>query len=200
MFRKWLTPPLVESWVALVDALADGAFDLESAQKHVAALGSGAGGVSKVLALMLPDVVPLMPDAAIAFAIGADVGAPVPAAAQPDAQTASAEKFTPMLSWFADAVRTNEVALRALAGEARTSIGRFSPAQILDRLLWFESVGFRHFRGHAWVSLDERQAIVEVREARQPAPTSARIDLAAEPASAWRTEALAALTFCSTQS
>jgi hypothetical protein len=64
--------------------------------------GHGAGAMSKALALLAPAAAPLMPDAAIAFALGT---VPMPELKNADAQTASIDAFCPMMTWFARSQR-----------------------------------------------------------------------------------------------
>jgi hypothetical protein len=171
IFRRWLTTPLVGTWLALLTALEaspwasareEERWVIEDATRTLAVDGHGAGALSKVIALLFPDLVPLMPDAAIAFAIGA---VPLPPSDKPDEQTAPATLFGPMMDWFTQAVTTNEGVLETLA--ETQAVPPLSGAQALDRLLWFDSVGYRHFRspaGAAWWSVvqGDRRAVVPV--------------------------------------
>jgi hypothetical protein len=173
VFRRWLTPPLAASWLALLELVGGAPWstrgDAERAATFAAASalavdGHGAGALSKVLALLLPDRVPLMPDAAVAFATGL---AQQPRPDAPDAQTAPASVLVPMLDWLDAHVAANAGALERLA-EEHGGAPPLDEAQVLDRLLWFDSVGFRHFRtskaGGGWwpVSDGERSAVVPV--------------------------------------
>ncbi|CAN5249655.1 hypothetical protein BH09MYX1_BH09MYX1_12680 [soil metagenome] len=104
----------------------------------VATLASAPGAtlvsVTKVLTLLVPQLVPLMDDAAIAWAIGA---VPEPTtAAEPKA---GAEHFLPMMDWFADETTNAETSLIALARDHELAV--LDAPQVLDRLLWFESWG-----------------------------------------------------------
>src|SRR6185503_16870177 len=82
--------------------------------------GHGAGAVSKPLALIAPDAVPLMPDAAVWFALGS---VPPPEAA--DAQSASIDAFSPMMTWFAEAVTSPQAerTLQFVASEHERTTG-----------------------------------------------------------------------------
>lgn len=188
VFRKWLSPPLLDVWMelaALIDGGPNAWLDLSAEEQQmiqagIATLaidGHGAGAISKPLALLAPDTVPLMPDAAIAFALGR-----VARPEAPDAQTAGIETFSPMMSWFARAVLDARDALDAIAKEHASATGiMLSAAQVLDRLLWFDSVGYRHFKTKAagwwWVSDGPREAVVHVPGTFEGASTTDRIDL-----------------------
>lgn len=218
VFARWSCPPLLGYWHTLIPQLEVPLAELaeESAALRERILGSlrgvaldkqGAGAVSKVLALLVPDNVPVMPDAALAFALGI-----VPTPEAPDAQTADASAFVPMLGWFARTVRENEAALVAIAAEEAKTRGpsavRFTPAQVLDRLIWFESVGYRNYRkgklledgAYVWVQRGAgaglEQAVVHVkapRESAADAPAVDPVDLGAEPDGTWKEQATAAL-------
>lgn len=139
VLRRWALPPQSEVWMALLEVLEkprSGPLDPESREAldiGLRALGAEpflVEAVSKVLALLVPDAVPLMPPAARAFALGA--GAPDDARA-----------FLAMVDWFERAVREGAGALGTwAAAHAEVPI---SAAQALNRLLWFDSEGFRHF-------------------------------------------------------
>src|SRR6185369_4383893 len=101
--------------------------------------GQGPCAISKSLALLVPETVPLMDDAAIAFLTGA---VPMPATA--DDPKAPASLFVPMLDAFARAVLDVEPQLIALA-RAHTLVP-LDAAQVLDRLLWVDSWGHRVLR------------------------------------------------------
>ena len=83
--------------------------------------------------------------AALSFALGTT---PYPEA--PDAQTADVSAFVPMLEWFSRTVAKHRDELAAIAAEEVRLRGRltdpFTPAQVFDRLIWFESVGYRNFK------------------------------------------------------
>lgn len=100
--------------------------------------GGGLCAVTKVLALLRPQLVPLMDDAAIWFALDA-VAEPATA----DAPTAGPEHFLPMMDWFAGEVRRSEPALVELAREH--TMATLDAPQVLDRLLWWASWGHRLF-------------------------------------------------------
>jgi hypothetical protein len=139
LFRSWIEPPLREVWLALIDLLQEpwvGPLDDESQSAIVAAFRaiapspSGVEVVSKVLALLLPDAVPLMPPLARGFLLGA-------------AAPADGYAFVAMVDWFR---RVGHDGHEALSGWAALHEEvHLSGAQVLDRLLWFDSDGHRHF-------------------------------------------------------
>ncbi len=139
VLRRWALPPQREVWVALLDVLEEprtGPLDQESNQAisaGIRALGPepyGVEAISKVLALLVPEAVPLMPPAARAFVLG-----------QSAAQAPGA--FVEMVNWFAAAVEEGGAELTSWAkGHEEVPL---SAAQALDRLLWFDSEGHRHF-------------------------------------------------------
>ncbi len=148
-FRAWLTPPARVSWQVLLDLLP---FDLaaegwashedrdqivERVSRLAAIEGAGLAAVSKVLALLRPQLVPLMDDAAIAFAIGA---VPMPEVA--DQATAGAECFAPMMDWFTSQVLAGEPELVQMAARHRANV--LDAAQVLDRMLWMDAWGVRY--------------------------------------------------------
>ncbi len=152
-FQRWLLPPARDTWQDLLERLGptmgvDGwramdPDDREAVLADVATLaaveGAGLAAVSKVLGLLRPQLVPLMDDAAIAFAIGA-----VPA---PDEERATAgpEVFGPMMDWFAGQVLRGERELIAIAARHRAAV--LDAAQVLDRLLWMDAWGERYRPG-----------------------------------------------------
>jgi hypothetical protein len=207
VFQRWLQPVLRPIWTRLA-LLLDGdaaawlargqgeraqvEADLRVLAQHdLAARGTAlptpdspapgtAAGLSKVLALLCPDTVPLLDDAALHFALGA-----VPRPDTADTPSADVGLFVPMLDWFARAVLANLPALTTLATSYQHA--PFSPAQALDRLLWFETWGYRVCRQPtpwAWVADDEREAIVPV-PAPGPGAPGARVDLAAVADPRW---------------
>lgn len=149
--QRWQQNPMRDAWGALLELVAfdmapDGwlatpADEKDMVGKLVAALASGADGatlaaITKVLALLRPQLVPLMDDAAIAFALGL---VPTPDTAEKPVAPPSA--FVPMLDWFARAVIDNDEALLGIA--SRHTAVTLDQAQALDRLLWIESWGKR---------------------------------------------------------
>ncbi len=215
VFYRWLQPHNRELWAHLVDLLggdcetwlardADERASVEAAVQRLAAqdaaarTGSAArtggaapgtaAGLSKVLALLCPDTVPLMDDAAIHFALGS-----VPSPDSADTPTAGPGQFVPMLDWFAAQVRSTTPILTQLADEYE--LAPLSPAQVLDRLLWFETWGYRVCRTPSawwWVTDGSRDAIVPM-PAPQPPSLPARVPLDSIPDPAWRDTAREAL-------
>jgi hypothetical protein len=147
VFQRWLAPPLADAWRVLIaqtsggpDAwLALSGPSRDAVTEAVTALsidGQGPCAISKALALLVPETVPLMDDAAIAFLTGL---VPMPSTA--DAPSAPPSAFVPMLDRFSEAVLAFEPELIALA-RAHTLVP-LDTAQVLDRLLWFDSWGKR---------------------------------------------------------
>ncbi|MEO7094205.1 MAG: hypothetical protein ABI175_13200 [Polyangiales bacterium] len=145
VLRRWSEPPLREAWHALVESVKGGpdrwlACDAERAivDECLAALcvdelkETGIESISKVLALLVPEGVPLMPAESVTFALGETPGGP--------SRRAS---FLAMLDWFSRAVLEAEAALVSLARAYQPC--PLDAAQVLDRLLYFDSIGHRHF-------------------------------------------------------
>ena len=162
-----------EEWLAAPAELRE---SVSAAVTHLAGVGEGAGlaAVTKVLAALRPQLVPLMDDAALWFALESP--------SRPEsAETPSAPStlFLPMLDWFADAVRLSERALVAVAVRHPDAV--LDAAQVLDRLLWVESWGYRLARsGEArWWSVEDGEAagVVEVRGAAGVAHSGDVVDL-----------------------
>ncbi|MEO8797049.1 MAG: hypothetical protein ABI551_04120 [Polyangiaceae bacterium] len=212
VLAKWQLPPFVGYFRTLIAQLETGPHalaDLDEARltSTVTPLGidgQGAGAISKVVASLVPGAMVLMPDAALAFAIGAP---PLPET--PDVQTAGAAAFAPMLKWFAGEVATHEAELNDLAARdarARAPAKQLTAAQLLDRLIWFESAGYRAMRGgivsggaFACVTSGagdaRRQAVVHIPAVREPPLEKGveTIDLEVEPDSVWKAAAQKAL-------
>jgi hypothetical protein len=139
-FRAWLAPALRDAWIQLLQSLEGGPEawlamappERAAVEALVARLSSehgGLEGVTKVLALLVPQSVPLMPPAAVAFVVGDGVSGPA--------------AFAPLMDWFSREALKNE---RALIDVARGySAAPLDAPQVLDRLLWFESDGHVHF-------------------------------------------------------
>ena len=212
VFYRWLQPHNRELWALLARLLdgdceawlargADERASVEAAVHRLAAqdaaarTGSSGGpapgtaaGLSKVLSLLCPDTVPLMDDAAIHFALGA-----VPRPDSADTPSAGPEHFVPMLDWFAAEVLSATPVLTQLADEYE--LAPLSPAQVLDRLLWFETWGYRVCRTPSpwwWVADGSREAIVPM-PGPQPPSFPVRVPLDAIPDPAWRETAREAL-------
>ena len=207
VFQQWLQPAVRDTWERVVDLLsgdshtwlARTASERAELQQHLALLSDleraarglpdrpapgTACSLSKVLALLCPDTVPLMDDAALWFALDV-VQRPDTA----DLPGAKIDNFIPMLDWFARAVQACSPQLSELAADY--TLAPMSPAQLLDRLLWFETWGFRVCRTPTpwwWVVDGEREAIVPV-PGRDPAPAGTRVILADVADPSWRSTA-----------
>ncbi len=206
VFRSWLSPPSKAAWLALDRALTGEPWawsraadatrrEAVGAASALAQNGPAAGALSKVLALLFPGTVPLMPDAALAFAVGS-----VPAPSAPDAQTASADAFAPMMDWFNREGATIDGELESVADAHHRRERPGSPpleaAQVLDRLVWFDSVGYRHFGGKWWPVTDgTRSAVVEVAPSDGDSPAAGgEVDLRKDDLPPeWKRAAIAAL-------
>ena len=138
VMRRWSLPPQLDVWIALVGAL-EGPLESPGEWAPVKALIGRLGdepflieAVSKVLALLLPQVVPLMPEPARKFLLG-------------DAAAADPDAFVQIADWF---VRTTRQEAETLdewsASHEEVTLER---GQVLDRLIWFDSEGYRHFEG-----------------------------------------------------
>lgn len=219
VFQRWLQPALRPVWSRLVQLLAGDATtwlartpderaqvdaDLRLLAQHDVSARHGtpmagpddpapgtAAGLSKVLALLCPDTVPLMDDAALHFALGA---VPRPNTTDiADTPSAGPGLFVPMLDWFASAVLAETPALTTLAGDY--TYAPLGPAQVLDRLLWFETWGYRVCRQPtpwAWVAEGEREAIVPV-PTPGPGAAGTRIDIESVTDARWAAAARQAL-------
>jgi hypothetical protein len=147
VFQRWLAPPLVDHWRTLLKQTAggpeawlalpeSGRAAVEDAVVALSIDGQGPCAISKTLALLVPETVPLMDDAAIAFLTGA---IPMPATA--DDPRAPPALFVPMLDAFSEAVLAAESELVAVARDH--TLVPLDAAQVLDRLLWVDSWGHR---------------------------------------------------------
>ena len=149
--QRWLARPAHDAWATVLDGIGFGlspsewlalpASEREAVAHAVAELANGAHGaslaaVSKVLALLRPQLVPLMDDAALWFALEL-----VPEPTTADAPSAPASAFVPMLDWFCEQVVASEKELIACA--VRHDRAVLDAAQALDRLVWIESWGYR---------------------------------------------------------
>ena len=139
VLRRWALPPARFAWLQLGRALsADTTTFTRGAWKDVArdawpALGAEpfiVEAASKLLALLVPDRVPLMPEAARRFVLGDEAGADVSA-------------FIGIVEFFVAASGANLEDL-SLVAEHHSEVS-LTGAQVLDRLLWFDSEGHRHF-------------------------------------------------------
>jgi hypothetical protein len=191
VFQKWLGPAVRTRWEALIAALEGpddeatwskrSAADRSSIDEHltaIAAVGGTLGGISKVLSLLSAEPIPLMPDAALALVLRA-----VPVPAEADAQTAPLKHFAAMMDKLAE---TEDRAYETLEGLAERAAPMLRPRDVVDRLVWFDSVGYRHFKndqgGWYWVRSESLEGVVFVpgKPPEAPVRATACIDVPAE--------------------
>jgi hypothetical protein len=123
-----------EDWLALPD---DQKARVEAQVANLVVHGNtNLCALSKVLVLLYPQLVSLMDDAALWFAL-ASGEEPTRA----DSPSASASQFVPMMNWFCHAYKLHEPALVSIAGAHKLSV--LDGPQVLDRLLWQHSWGNR---------------------------------------------------------
>jgi hypothetical protein len=139
VLQRWAQPPQRDVWLALVemleeDAGADIDDDLSLAVRALGSEPSLVEAASKVLGLLVPDAVPLLPAPARLFVLG-------PGHADDE------RAFAAMIAWFArsTAAHAEELAEIARAYSDANADAPLSGPQVLDRLLWFDSEGHRHF-------------------------------------------------------
>lgn len=173
VYQRWLKAPLRERWEELL-ALLEGGPDawlartaeerarVESCAQALCVDGQGVAALSKVLASLVPETAPLLDDAAL-FRLG-ELSPPVETA---DAPRAGASALVPALDLFCRGALEAEAALIELAVSHQDAV--LDASQVLDRLLWFDSWGYRysHLRGGDgrrwwWVREGEREAVVPV--------------------------------------
>jgi hypothetical protein len=139
VFRRWVLDPdrrIFLDLLSLFEPATTGpldpavAADLRIAVSVLGKEPTVVEALSKVLALLLPQAIPLMPPLAVAFVMGEGV-------------PSSADTFVAMTSWFGETVEEHWDALSAFAA-AHTEVP-LEAAQVLDRMLWFDSDGFKHF-------------------------------------------------------
>jgi hypothetical protein len=146
VLRRWALPPHRETCLALIEVLEGGpeewSADPETPRAlrlAIASLGPEPyviEALSKVLALLVPEAVPLMPLPARAFVLGN---------AAKDAADA-ADTFARIVEWFARAALDHRADLASLAREHAAQVGvELTGAGVLDRLVWFDSEGHKHF-------------------------------------------------------
>jgi len=142
VLRRWAEEPHRETCLALIELLEAGPAEWsqdpetrETMTLGVASLGDEpyvTEALSKVLALLVPDAVPLMPPAARAFVLG-----------EGDATKDARDAFARIVDWFARAAIAHEAELAEIA-RAHPDV-TLTGAGVLDRVLWFDSEGHRHF-------------------------------------------------------
>lgn len=167
VFQKWLA--LRNKWVELI-ALIEGGdswmsrpkdvrASIEALLAEIAAAGATLGGITKVLSTLCLRAVPLMPDAALAHVLRA-----LPTPKEPDAQTAPVTHFCAMMDRLHASTENAEP--DALAALVKRAAPTLRPQDVFDRLVWFESVGFRHFKndhgGWYWIRSESKEGVVFV--------------------------------------
>lgn len=173
-FAQWAEPASQQAWLSLLDLIEqvrarDLRVDARVAHDLAAlcpAERPSVGPITKVLACLSPSKVPLLSDAALAWLTGYD--APVHEA---DQQLALPSAFAPALLVFAEVTFALRELLQGFIGPIPGC--PYLPEQVFDRLMWFESWGYRHFRDPAqggWWRLiaEDLEAIVPVRAAFDP--------------------------------
>ncbi len=154
VFRQWLTPPMLDVWVALCEALSGGyTVWLErtrdekkmvgSLVRALAVEGQGIAAISKVLAYCVMESVPLMDDAMVLAALGDASGLTEPVSA--DDPKSAAPLFIDVMDWFAQQCLTHESALIQIARDYK--VCTLDVAQVLDRVLWFDTWGWTYNYG-----------------------------------------------------
>lgn len=133
--EDWLVAPTARR-EAVAEAVATLVHGAPDGPPLAADDGASLAAVTKTLALLRPQTVPMMDDAALAFALEL-----VPMPATPGRPTAKASAFVPMMDWFARQVAACEPELYTIA--ARHELSILDAAQVLDRLVWMESWGNR---------------------------------------------------------
>jgi hypothetical protein len=140
--RALATPPAREVLAALVSALEVLPEEIDDTLAEELATGveslssvlgdkrsSGAEGLSKLLALLVPESVPLLPSPACEFLLGTPPSDPGP-------------RFVEGLRAFRRAAFALYDGLVDVAREH--SVAVLDAAQVLDRLLWVDSEGYKH--------------------------------------------------------
>lgn len=131
VLKRWALPPDREIWLDLVAALeARRGAQLAGLVQRLGGEPYAVEAISKVLALLVPGAVPLMPPAACTFALG-------------DGASGGPTTFTAMVGWFGESVARCRGELADIA--RAHPLVPLEAAQVLDRLLWFDSEGYRHF-------------------------------------------------------
>jgi hypothetical protein len=208
VFKQWLSAPMMPAWGALCEALTGGYAAWSSRTRDerkmvgdlvraLAIEGQGVAAISKVLAYLVMETVPLMDDALVFAVLGERSGLSEPVSA--DSPKASASVFVSMLDWFAQECERQEHALIALARDYSVCV--LDVAQVLDRLLWFESWGwtYNYGAGQQFVKLSvsvdgTRHTLIARNEAADSAPGE-RKDFVSLEAMDARTRALFDNTF-----
>jgi hypothetical protein len=139
VLRRWATDPHREICLALVATLEAGPPEWAKEETRAAArLALKALGdepyvteaISKVLALLVPEMVPLLPPRARAFVLG-------------EGKEDEPDAFVQIVDWFGRVARDEDALLTSIA-RSHPEV-RLTAAGVLDRLLWFDSEGHTHF-------------------------------------------------------
>jgi hypothetical protein len=205
VLRHWVSTQAA-LWHSLVELLDEGVFawpevpsqtrsEIEDIATRLCHQEHGLCAISKVLALLCPHAVPLLDDAVISFALGA---VPMPTSAE--TPTASVKLLLPMLDWFSEMVIAHEAELTALA---RTyTLAPLDAAQVLDRLLWFDSWGWRHHGTpvataprYWWLrASDTTETIAHIHAPHPVLPFHECVEISKLPAGPWHDQGLAAFS------
>ncbi len=119
-----------------LDGLDRGAIEAAFARLLLAE-GATFGSITKVLALLRPQLVPIFHDAVVAGITGT-----LPMPTKDDSETAGVATFFPLLEAFQSAVLAHDAELIDLA---RTyALAPLDAPQVLDRLLWWHFCGRRY--------------------------------------------------------
>lgn len=149
VFKTWLSEEMRPHWEVLFELLSGSPTAVlqrspaEKARLQAAfdALGDGRchlSAVSKVLALLFPEVVPLLEDGAV-WLLTRGVERPE----VEDNGMAPPAQFVPCVEAFCRAMQ--QVAPSCEALSHHYGVTQLTSGQVLDRLLWFDAWGHRHF-------------------------------------------------------
>ena len=131
VLKRWALPPQRDVWLDLVAAVEAGrSTNLVCLVQRLGGEPYAVEAISKVLALLVPGAVPLMPAPACGFVLGDGAGT-------------GATTFAAMIRWFGETVAKHRSGLAEIA--RAHPVVSLEPAQVLDRILWFDSEGYRHF-------------------------------------------------------
>lgn len=140
VLRRWALPPAREAWMDLVHAMDAPAAEFERGawKDTIRTTWSKLGdepflveATSKLAALLVPERVPLMPAPACELVLG-----------RPGTNDVTA--FIAMVEFFTQAARDNAEDLQ-LCADHHAEVPLSGP-QVLDRLLWFDSEGHKHWK------------------------------------------------------
>ena len=152
VLRRWALAPAREAWLELLATLdapaptfATGAWKdvVRSTWPRLGDEASLVEAASKLCALLVPDRIPLMPQPAREFVLGPITAVEGTTAATTNAGN-DATAFIAMVDFLCVASRENDEDL-SLVAQHHTEVPLSGP-QVLDRLLWFDSEGHRHWK------------------------------------------------------